>query len=244
MNNTINELIKRKSTRAFSSKEITPETKEVLLNAIVNAPSAGNMQLYSIIDIDTPELKEKFAELCDHQAFIKDCKWALIFLADYHKWQNAFKNEGFNPRNIQEGDLLLSMEDAIIAAQNAVVAAESLGIGSCYIGDIMENAEEVIRILKLPKHVYPCCMLVFGYPHELIENVKKPERVNNKYVYFKNEYKEFDANELRDMLAYKANDRNLPYKEWLKKFFDFKHGSDFSNEMQRSAKIHIKNFID
>lgn len=60
--------------------------------------------------------------------------------------------------------MLLAVEDAVIAAQNSVTAAESLGIGSCYIGDVMEHAEEMKGLLSLPAYVYPACMLVFGHP--------------------------------------------------------------------------------
>ena len=59
---------------------------------------------------------------------------------------------------------MLAITDTAIAAQNAVVAAESLGIGSCYIGDIMENCEEQRRLLQLPEYVFPAVMLVFGWP--------------------------------------------------------------------------------
>ena len=70
---------------------------------------------------------------------------------------------------------MLAVCDALIAAQNAVVAAESLGIGSCYIGDIMENAEVHQMTLQLPKYVFPVAMLVFGYPTDQQKKRKKPE---------------------------------------------------------------------
>ena len=67
-------------------------------------------------------------------------------------------------RKPQEGDLFLACNDALIAAQTAVVAAESLGIGSCYIGDIMENYEAHRDLFGLPQYVFPICLLCFGYP--------------------------------------------------------------------------------
>lgn len=240
MNDTIKLLIERKSTRSFANKEITKEDKDLIIEAAINAPTAGNMQLYSIIEIENQELKDKLSVLCDNQPFIKDAKYVLIFVADYQKWQDAFISLDLNPRDIQEGDMLLAMEDAIIAACNAQVASQSLGIGSCYIGDIMENAEKVIELLKLPKHVYPACMLVFGYPSDNMTNVKKPKRVDTKYVLFKNQYKKLDKDNLKDML----NERTIlkGYKEWIKAFMERKHNSTFSKEMQRSARIYIDRF--
>ena len=240
MNETIKLLLERKSTRSFSDKEISKEDKDLIIEAAINAPTAGNMQLYSIIEIDKPELKEKISILCDNQPFIKTAKFVLIFVADYSKWQNAFLSLDLNPRDIDLGDMLLASEDALIAASNAQVASEALGISSCYIGDVMENGEEMIELLKLPKHTYPACMLVFGYPSDNMANVKKPKRVDNKYVLFKDEYKVLNNEELKDMLV----ERTIPksYKEWMKAFMERKHNSDFSKEMQRSSKVHLNNF--
>jgi len=239
MNNTIKELIERKSTRLFKDKEISKEDKELIIKGAINAPTAGNMQLYSILDITNQSIKDKLAVYCDNQGFISDSKLCLIFCADYYKWQKAFISANLKPRKIEEGDLLLAMEDTIIAAQNSVVAAHSLGIGSCYIGDIMENAEEVIKLLQIPEHVYPACMLVFGYPKTQMK--EKPRRMDNKYVVFENTYKKLDNDEIKEMLV----PRTLPkgYEEWIKAFMERKHNSDFSKEMTRSAKVHINNFI-
>lgn len=240
MNNTINELLNRKSTRIFKDKEISKEDKELIIDATVAAPSAGNMQLYTILDIEDKEKINRLATLCDNQGFINNANWVLIFLADYQKWYDAFTSIDDNVRPIQEGDLLLATVDATIAAQNAVTAAESLGIGSCYIGDIMENYEEVKELLKLPKYTYPACMLVLGYPDERVEKVIKPKRVDNKYIVHKDYYHQLNKDELKDMLAYKANGKT--YEEYMKAFLERKHNSDFSDEMQRSARLYVNDF--
>lgn len=242
MNNTIAELLNRKSTRIFAEKHINQDDKNLLLEAAVNAPSAGNMQLYSIIEVVDSALKEKLAKLCDNQDFINKADWVLIFIADYQKWYDAFNCLNLNPRHIQEGDLLLAIEDACIAAQNMVVASESLGIGSCYIGDIMENYEQIKEIFKLPRYAYPACMLVLGYPDENIKKVVKPKRVDNKYIIHKDSYRLLNKDELKDMLEYKA--QAIDYEEYMQRFVKRKHNSDFSEEMQRSARLYIKDFSE
>ncbi len=83
---------------------------------------------------------------------------------------------------------MLAVTDAVIAAQNAVVAAESLGIGSCYIGDIMEQYEEHREILQLPEYVFPSCMLVFGYPTPQQSMRPKPERCRLEDIVQENTY--------------------------------------------------------
>lgn len=240
MNKIIEELVQRQSVRAFTDKEISNEDKQLILKAAVNAPSAGNMQMYSIIDVTRQYLKDKLAVLCDNQPFIAKAKMVLIFCADYQKWIDAFKSIDLCPRHPDTGDLLLSMEDAIIAAQNSVTAAWSMGIGSCYIGDIMENFEEVTDILKLPQFVYPACMVVFGYIDEQHLQKQKPQRVDNKYVVFENEYKQLNKDELKDMFEYKTT--SLGYEEWMKRFFNRKYNSDFSEEMSRSANKYLERY--
>jgi len=151
MNEVIRQLYDRKSVRVFTEKAIDEEIIQEILTAAVMAPTAGNQQFYTILRIESQEIKEKLVESCDHQPFIAEGKLVLIFCADCLKWYDAFLQGGCQPRKPGAGDLLLAVSDALIAAQNAVVAAESYGIGSCYIGDIMENMESQREILNLPE---------------------------------------------------------------------------------------------
>lgn len=240
MNNTIKQLMERKSVRVFTDQKISKEIKESILLAAANAPTAGNMQLYSIIDITTKKAKEKLSVLCDNQPFIKEGKMVLVFVADYLKWTDAFSYAGANPRPLGKGDLLLAIEDAMCAAQNAVTAAHSYGIGSCYIGDIMENHDEIVELLQLPETVYPVCMLIFGYPTKQQCERNKPERIDMKYLVHKDVYKRKDEKTLEKML--KKNAKKGLYKEYLNNFCKRKYNSDFSKEMTKSAKKYLKDF--
>ena len=158
MNEILYSLYDRRSVRAFEDQPVAEEQKRMVLDAAAQAPSAGCQQLYTILDITDPALKERLAETCDHQSFIARAPVVLIFCADCLKWFDAYVEAGCTPRQPRAGDLLLAVDDALIAAQNAVVAAQSLGLGSCYIGDIMEQYEEHRRLLKLPAWVFPACM--------------------------------------------------------------------------------------
>ena len=166
MNEIIKSLYNRKSMRVYEEKPIPEEMKEVILEAAAQAPSAGCQQLYTILDITDEKLKEALSETCDHQPFIAKAPMVLVFCADCKKWYDTYLEAGCSPRKPGMGDLMLAVTDTAIAAQNAVVAAESFGIGSCYIGDIMENYEEQRRLLQLPEYVFPAVMLVFGWPTE------------------------------------------------------------------------------
>ena len=146
------------------------------------------------------------------------------------------------PRRPDAGDLMLAMSDANIAAQNAVTAAESLGIGSCYIGDIMENAERQRELLSLPPYVFPAAMLVFGYPTaQQIERPKSP-RADNRHIVHENGYRDMDAAELKEMLSVKTGVQD--FEEWIAAFCNRKYNSDFSREMTRSVKVFLEDFAE
>lgn len=240
MNEVIAQLINRKSVRVFTDREIAPEDKTLILEAAAQAPTAGNQQLYTILDITDPAIKEKLVDTCDHQPFIAQGKMVLIFCADCLKWYDAFASVGCDPRQPGVGDLLLAVNDALIAAQNAVVAAESLGIGSCYIGDIMENYEAQKALLSLPEYVFPAAMLVFGYPTTQQLKRPKPPRSPQDLVVHENGYHRLDANELRRLLEVKAGATD--YTQWLQAFCRRKYNCDFSEEMTQSVKKYLEEY--
>lgn len=241
MNEILQELYARKSVRAFEQCPITAQEKQAILRAAFEAPTAGNQQLYTVLDITDQALKQTLSETCDHQPFIAKAPMVLIFCADCQKWMDAFAACGCAPRRPGPGDLLLAMADACIAAQNAVTAAQSLGIGSCYIGDILENCERHRALLNLPEFVVPAAMLVFGRPAQSQVQREKPHRCAAQHLVHENGYRRMDAQELQEMLGYKAAAR--PYEEWMKAFCDRKYNSAFSREMSRSAAEYLRAFM-
>lgn len=240
MNEVIESLYRRKSVRAYEDRNIPAEMKHLILEAAMQAPSAGCQQLYTILDITDQKLKEILAETCDHQPFIAKAPMVLVFCADCKKWYDAYIEAGCEPRKPGVGDLMLAVTDAAIAAQNAVVAAESLGIGSCYIGDIMENCEEQRKLLELPDYVFPAAMLVFGWPTKQQKERQKPERCEQKHIVHENTYRSMDGEELRDMFAHEC--KNRTYEEWCSAFCKRKYNSDFSREMSRSVEKYLEQF--
>ncbi len=245
MNETMRLINERKSVRVYEDREILPEDKKAILNAAIQAPTAGNMTLYTILDITDQNLKNKLAETCDHQPFIATAKMVLVFCADYKRWFDVFNDKCDSVRLPGEGDLLLAQADALIAAQNTVMAAESLGIGSCYIGDITENYEIHKELLNLPKYVVPTCMLCFGYPTEQQKNREKPARIAMEYVVHENRY---DTGKISDAeQVFEAQCHGLTgeaFSDWVRRFCKRKWNSEFSVEMTRSCKEIIKSWCE
>ena len=240
MDPIIRSLYERKSVRAYTEQDIPEEAVREILTAATQAPTAGNQQLYTILRITDPDKKRLLSESCDHQPFIAQAKLVLVFCADCLKWYNAYLSVGLSPRRPGVGDLMLSVTDAAIAAQNAVTAAEALGIGSCYIGDIMENRELQCEILGLPRYVFPAVMAVFGYPTEQQKARQKPPRVPLEYIVQENGYHVLTDGELRSMLAQRTG--GMGFDDWVRAFFERKYDSDFSREMTRSVKAYLDDF--
>ncbi len=242
MNQMIEQLYQRKSVRAFLQREIEEETVQEILTAATMAPTAGNQQLYTILRIKDPALKERLSESCDHQPFIAKAPLVLVFCADCLKWYRAFSFAECSPRLPGEGDLLLAVSDALIAAQNAVVAAQAHAIGSCYIGDIMENIETQRELLGLPEYVFPAAMLVFGYPTEKEAQREKPRRADMRFIVHENTYHCLSAEELHEMLLKNTTEEH--YSKWIRAFCERKYNSDFSREMTRSVRAYLLQFAE
>ncbi len=245
-------LMKRKSIRAYEEKEISQEVKDAILNATLRAPTAGNMMMYSIIEVTDENLKNQLVKTCDNQPMIGKAPYLLLFLADFQRWMDYLKVSGvekFNEENNiemyhpKEGDLMLAINDALIAAQTAVTAAEILGVGSCYIGDIMENFETHQKMFDLPKYTFPITLICFGYPTEQQKNRVQPHRYPKEMVVFQNNYRHIEKDEFKDMEIER-------HKIFKPKFlpgcdnegihmYKRKITSDFMKEMNRSVKAAI-----
>ena len=258
MNQIVDLMLKRKSVRAYEERPIEPEVKAQILQATLRAPTAGNQMLYTIIDVTDQALKDKLAVTCDNQPFIAKAPMLWLFLADYQRWYDYFiasgveqicERDGVVMRKPEEGDLFLACCDALIAAQQAVIAAEAFGLGSCYIGDIMERYETHREMFNLPKYVFPITLVCFGYPTQQQIERPQPPRFDEKYIVFENQYQRFSPDQFTEMFSSREKNRpksddphapaNIGQAMYLRKF-----SADFSVEMSRSARAILKAWQD
>lgn len=250
MNETLKVILNRRSTRKYADTPITRDEKDAILQAAMRAPTAGNMMLYTIIEVEDQALKDKLAVTCDNQPFIASAPYVLLFLADYQRWMDTFNwsnasracgEKGLEPRQPGEGDLMLACCDALIAAQTAVIAAESLGIGSCYIGDIMENCEEHREMFHLPQYTLPISLLCFGRPFVTRKNPRLIKRFDRKFIVHQDRYQPIEPEEIPELMRDAAG--QFPHdgsgdaaKAYVQALYNRKFVSDFSIEMTRSVK--------
>lgn len=250
-------LMNLKSIRAYSDEKISQEIKNTIINATLRAPTAGNMMMYSIIEVKDQTLKNRLVETCDNQPMIGKAPYLLLFLADFQRWMDYLKASEvdiYNKENNiemyhpKEGDLLLAINDALIAAQTAVTSAEMLGVGSCYIGDIMENFEIHKELFNLPKYTFPVTLICFGYPTEQQKNRPQPPRYPKEMIVFENKYRHIENEEFKEMEVerqkiLKTNFLPGCHNEAIH-MYRRKITSPFMEEMNRSVKKAIESWLE
>jgi nitroreductase len=201
-------IMRRKSIRAFEAREISRAVKDEIISATLRAPTAGNMMLYSIIEVQDQSIKDALVRTCDNQSFIARSPWVLLFLADYQRWFDYFLCSGVERlcaergepmRRPEEGDLVMAFCDALIAAQTAVIAAEALGVASCYIGDITEHYEVHRELFGLPQYAVPVCMLCLGYATAEQRQREPAPRFDRRFLLSADRYRRADPAALREM---------------------------------------------
>ena len=242
MNEVLRQLKTRKSVRVYEERPVEAEVKQAILEAAIQAPTAGNMALYTILDITDQGIKDKLAVSCDNQPFIATAPMVLIFCADYRRWYDVFCAHVEEVRKPDMGDLFLAEADTIIAAQNAVVAAHSFGLGSCYIGDITENYEYHKELLNLPQYVVPAAMLCIGYPTAQQLQRPKPPRHSVADLVHENGYCLEKSADMARMLKIQQGKEGEAFTDWLNRFCNRKWNSEFSKEMSRSCTEMVKDW--
>ncbi|MBC9205559.1 NADPH-dependent oxidoreductase [Roseomonas aerophila] len=175
MNAVLQNLLSHRSVRAFRPDALPDGVLETLIAAAQSAPTSSNMQSWSVVAIRDPERKVRLAELAARQGFIRQAPLFLAFLADTSRLDRLGQREGQTLEGLQYLEsFLVAAVDAALAAQNVVVAAESLGLGSVYVGALRNRPEEVAAELGLPPGVMAVFGLAVGVPDEQVPTAIKP----------------------------------------------------------------------
>ncbi|WP_280234624.1 NADPH-dependent oxidoreductase [Nocardia cyriacigeorgica] len=174
-NPTLQVLLEHRSVRRYLPDPVSDDTLRLLISAAQSAPTSSNLQVWSVVAVRDPERKARLAELAGDQAHIRQAPVLLVFTADFARLRQLAADSG---APLDGADYLessyVAFIDAALAAQNAVVAAESLGLGTVYIGAIRNNPEQVAAELRLPEHVFATFGLVVGHPDPSEQAQVKP----------------------------------------------------------------------
>ena len=166
MTNILSQLQNHRSIRKFTTEPVDQKTVEELIRAGQAAATSSFIQACTVIQLSQGERRAKLAELANNQAYVNDAPVFLVFCADMHRHQIAC---GMHDAPMKSGfteQFLTASVDCALFAQNVVVAAESQGLGICYIGALRNNPAEVSELLELPKLTYPLFGLCIGHPDQ------------------------------------------------------------------------------
>jgi len=159
----ITTILNHKSIRNYKNTSINKEVLNEILIAASRGSNTGNMQLYSIIVTQNQEIKDKLLPTHFNQKMISEAPVVLTFCADINRFNKWCEQRNAKPGYDNFLWLYTATIDAVIAAQNACIAAESHGLGICYLGTTNYTAEKISQVLNLPKGVIPVTTVVMGY---------------------------------------------------------------------------------
>jgi nitroreductase len=183
-NDVIETLLSHRSVRAYSGRPLPQDTLELLLAAAQSAPSSSNLQTWSVVTVQDPERKARLAELAGQQKFIQQAPLFLVWLADLSRIQHLAEERQLKLEGLEFLEtLFIGIIDAALAAQNAVMTLESLGLGTVYVGAIRNKPEQVAAELALPPKVFPVFGLCVGYADPMVPTGIKPRLAKDSVLH-------------------------------------------------------------
>ncbi len=167
-------MMKRRSVRTFKDQDIPESVIEKLMDVANHAPSGGNIQPLSILLVRSQDGRSKLAELAGGQPWVKNAPLSMIFCLDFYrikKWAEMCQTDFKGEQALNH--FLIAYADLMVAAQNVVILAESLGLGSVYIGSIQHEIDETRKYFEIPEYVLPMMALCLGYPKSIPRTIPK-----------------------------------------------------------------------
>jgi nitroreductase len=237
---------RRRSVRSFLDRTVEEEKTRLLLDAAIHAPSGGNIQPISIIRIENPESRQKLAKLAVNQPWVAKAPLCLLFCIDFHrtaKWAEAEGASYAGEKSLMS--FFLAFADAFCAAENAVLAATSLGLGTVYIGMVLAAMDEVGRECALPAKVVPVVALCVGYPKKVPGGITK---LPAAAMVHSERYEEKSGDELKKLYRQKYGDMAGEMKRYFERTYqealemDEQSRPDFTEKVTRlMARMEIGN---
>jgi nitroreductase len=238
VNNSTFELLRsHRSIRKFKDQAVGDELLAQILQAGQSAATSSFLQGATVIRVSNPDSRQKLAAYAGNQPYVASAPEFLVFCADLRRAGNCCERHGKTFSGEYTEHFIIATVDAALMAQNTVVAAESAGLGICYIGGLRNNPREVSDLLKLPVGVYPVFGLCLGYPDQNPE--VKPRLPLSVIV----------KNEVYDDSADAAVIEN--YDEQVREYYQNRtgggHGISWSEQvaalLSEKARPHMRGFL-
>ena len=193
---TIRQIHQHGSVRSYKPDPVSPDMIRQIVTAGQRASTSSNLQMYSVVVTTEEEKKSRLKELCNDQDHIAEAPIFMTWCADFSRLNRVCQHRGYELEAGYVENFLVAAVDCGIAMQNAGLAAESLGLGFCYIGAIRNNPREIIELFDLPKFVFPVSGMTLGWP-------KKPPRIRPRLpVEAVLHWESYDENDLQYLEEY------------------------------------------
>lgn len=235
---TVELLKNHRSIRKFTDTPISDELVSDIISAGLAAATSSNLQGTTVIRVRNPETRAAIATLAGGQTYVETCAAFFVWCADLHRSSVACEMGGgeFSAGMIEH--FIIAATDCSIAAQSAVAAAESVGLGICYIGGIRNDPQQVTELLELPEQVFPVFGLCLGWPDQ--DPMLKPRLPLS--VTLKEE--RYDETGDRDGIA--------AYDETLRSYYVERTGgkrestwtADMSALLGKESRPHMRGYLD
>lgn len=239
-------IMRRRTVRSFLDTPVEEEKVLQLLDAAIQAPSGGNIQPISIIRIEKPEGRAKLAKLAANQPWVAKAPLCFLFCVDFHrtgKWADAEGASYGGEKALMS--FLLAYADVFCSAENAVLCATSLGLGTVYIGMVLAVMTEIRKEFGLPEKVVPVVALCVGYPKKVPAGIPKLPRGAMVHC---ERYEEKAPEELKQLYREKYGDLTADVKSYFKRTYqealelDEQSRPDFTDKIARlMARMEVGN---
>lgn len=235
MNHVINLLKHHRSIRSFKPDPVSNEILSTIIEAASWASTSNFIQAYTVIRVKNNDIRKQIAELSGPQTWVETSPLFLVFCADLNRPKSACIHENKAMVSGYTEQFIIATVDVALAAQNAMIAAESMGLGGVFIGGIRNDPETVCRLLKIPDHAYPVFGMCLGYPdNQPQQKTRFPIDVILKEDYYQTD--DSDLIKYNDVCReyYKNRSSNSREDTWT---------NQISDMMSRPARPHMKKFL-
>ncbi len=188
MNETIEQILGHYSVREFKDKPLSAEQITLLVKSAQAASTSNFVQAYSVIGVSDKSIRKELAKIANNMGYIEKTGQFFVFVADLARNKRIAEAYNTSVDSLETVEkFLVAVIDAALAAQNMALAAESMGLGVCYIGGIRNDLKKVSELLQIPDYAVPLFGLTVGHP---VQNSAPKPRMPEGLIYHENTYQE------------------------------------------------------
>ena len=236
-NDVVQLLQSHRSIRKFTDEPVTDEMVEDIIRSGLSAATSSNLQGTTVIRVRDPEKRARIAEVAGGQTYVETAPAFFVWCADLARSAKACEMHGGSFSAGMTEHFIIATVDCALAAQNAVVAAEGLGLGICYISAIRNDPQVVADLLEIPDRVYPVFALCIGWPDQ--DPMLKP-RLPLSVTLKEDRYD--DSGDEALIQSYDERMRDY-YRERTKGKLDRVWSADMEALLGKESRPHIREFL-